>query len=160
VVVCETSSRSSRLSRTSKKKRENRFENKFLKGRNSTMKKKNFQENGIHYTQVGDYFLPDLRLPEAEKRPIGVWGERHRRYLKEHHRVCYYNLLTSAKLDACLADIEEQAETLFLRLVEELAEKEGVTERLKADDPASWVRQMNNIFQRVREIVNAEMIYI
>ena len=119
-----------------------------------------FEQLGGTYTQTGDYLLPDLSLP-AEKEPgnVGVWALRHKRYLKQHHKVLYYNLLTSGKLDSYLADIEEQAQQLFLRLVKELAEKEGVTEQLKAADPMVWVRQMNNIRNRATEIVNNEVIY-
>ena len=119
-----------------------------------------FEQLGGTYTQVGDYLLPDLSLP-VEKEPgnIGVWALRHKRYLKQHHKVLYYNLLTSGKLDSYLADIEEQAQQLFLLLVKEYAEKEAVTEQLKAADPMVWVRQMNNIRNRATEIVNNEVIY-
>ena len=119
-----------------------------------------FAQLGGTYTQTGDYLLPDLSLP-AEKEPgnVGVWALRHKRYLKQHHKVLYYNLLTSGKLDSYLADIEEQAQQLFLRLVKEYAEKEAVTEQLKAADPMVWVRQMNNIRNRATEIVNNEVIY-
>ncbi len=119
-----------------------------------------FEQLGGTYTQTGDYLLPDLSLP-AEKEPgnVGVWALRHKRYLKQHHKVLYYNLLTSGKLDSYLADIEEQAQQLFLRLVKEYAEKEAVTEQLKAADPMVWVRQMNNIRNRATEIVNNEVIY-
>lgn len=119
-----------------------------------------FEQLGGTYTQTGDYLLPDLSLP-AEKEPgnIGVWALRHKRYLKQHHKVLYYNLLTSGKLDSHLADIEEQAQQLFLRPVKELAEKEGVTEQLKAVDNMVWVRRMNNIRNRAAEMVNNEVIY-
>lgn len=119
-----------------------------------------FEQLGGTYKQVGNYLLPDLSLP-AEKEPghIGVWALRHKRYLKQHHKVLYYNLLTSGKLHSHLADIEEQAQQLFLRLVKEYAEKEGVTEQLKVTDPMAWVRQMNNIRNRATEIVNIEVIY-
>ena len=119
-----------------------------------------FEQLGGTYTQTGDYLLPDLSLP-AEKEPgnVGVWALRHKRYLKQHHKVLYYNLLTSGKLHSHLADIEEQAQQLFLRLVKELAEKEGVTEQLKSADQMAWVRQMNNIRNRATEIVNNEAIY-
>ena len=119
-----------------------------------------FEQLGGTYTQVGDYLLPYLSLPaEKETGNIGVWALRHKRYLKQHHKVLYYNLLTSGKLDSHLADIEEQAQQLFLRLVKELAEKEGVTEKLKAENAMLWVRQMNNIRNRATEIVNNEVIY-
>ena len=119
-----------------------------------------FEQLGGTYTQTGDYLLPDLSLP-AEKEPgnVGVWALRRKRYLKQYHKVLYYNLLTSGKLDSHLADIEEQAQQLFLRLVKELAEKEGVTEKLKAENAMLWVRQMNNIRNRATEIVNNEVIY-
>ena len=91
-----------------------------------------FEKMGGTYTQVGDYLLPDLKLPEEEQQPIGVWGQRHRRYLKEHHRATYATLLTSGKLNGYLADIDRQAEEMFSRLVKQMAEMEGVTEELKA----------------------------
>ena len=112
------------------------------------------------YTQVGDYMLPDLLLAEEEKEAnIGIWAMQHKRYLKQHHKVLYYNLLTSGKLNSYLADIEQQAQQLFLRLVKDLAEKENVTEELKATDMMLWVQRMNNIRNRATEIVNAELIY-
>lgn len=117
-----------------------------------------FEQNGGTYTMQGDYRLPDITLPPEEERPIGIWGQRRLRYLKQHHKVLYYNLLTSGKLHSHLADTEEQAQALFSRLVKELAEKEGVTEQLKATDQMKWVRQMNNIRNRVTEIINAEKI--
>ena len=119
-----------------------------------------FEEMGGTYTQVGDYYLPDLKLPEEEKRAnIGVWGMRHKRFLKENHRVLYANLMTSGKLVTYLDDIEQQATAMFLRLVKELAEKEDVTEELKAADQMLWVQKMNNIRNRATEIVNAELIF-
>ena len=120
-----------------------------------------FEQLGGTYTQIGDYLLPDLSLPaEKDDRPIGIWGQRRLRYLKQYHKVIYYNLLTSGKLHSHLADTEEQAQQLFLRLVKEYAEKEGVTERLKSADPRAWVRQMNNIRSRVIEVVNAEVVFV
>ena len=119
-----------------------------------------FEQTGGTYTQVGDYMLPDLLPAEEEKEAnIGVWAMRHKRYLKQHHKVLYYNLLTSGKLNSYLADIEQQAQQLFLRLVKDLAEKENVTEEVKANDMMLWVRMMNNIHNRATEIVNAELIY-
>ena len=118
-----------------------------------------FEQSGGTYTMQGDYRLPNLTLPAEEERHIGVWGQRRLRYLKQYHKVIYYNLLTSGKLHSHLADTEEQAQQLFLRLVKEYAEKEGVTEQLKATDPMAWVRQMNNIRNRATEIVNNEVIY-
>lgn len=119
-----------------------------------------FEQFGGAYTMQGDYRLPNITLPAEEERPIGVWGKHRLRYLKQHHKALYYNLLTSGKLHSHLADIEEQAQQLFLRLVKELAEKEGVTEQLKAADQMAWVRRMNNIRSRVTEVVNAEVIFV
>ena len=120
-----------------------------------------FEQLGGTYTQQGDYLLPNLALPaEKETGNIGVWALRHKRYLKQHHKVLYYNLLTSGKLDSYLADIEQQAQQLFLRLVKELAEKEGVTEQLKAADQMAWVRKMNNIRNLAAEIVNVEVVIV
>ena len=118
-----------------------------------------FEKMGGTYTQVGDYLLPDLKLPEEEQQPIGVWGQRHRRYLKEHHRSTYTTLFTNGKLNSYLADIDRQAEAMFLRLVKQMAEAEGVTEQLKADNQMEWVCRMNNIRNRAMEIVNTELIY-
>lgn len=119
-----------------------------------------FENNGGAYMQAGDYLLPNLSLPAEEKETnIGVWGMRHKRYLKQNHKVHYYNLLTSGKLDSYLADIEKQAQNLFSRLVKDLAEKENVTEKLKSDSPILWVRKMNNIRNRAMEIVNEQVIY-
>jgi len=124
------------------------------------MAKTIFEEMGGTYTRVGDYYLPNLKLPEEEKQAnIGVWGMRHKRFLRENHRVLYANLMTSGKLVAYIDDIEQQATTMFLRLVKELAEKENVTEELKATDQMLWVRKMNNIRNRATEIVNAEIIF-
>ena len=119
-----------------------------------------FEQTGGTYTQVGDYMLPDLLPAEEEKEAnIGVWGMRHKRYLKQNHKVLYYNLLTSGKLNSYLADIEQQAQNLFSRLVKDLAEKENVTEELKATDMMLWVQKMNNIRNRATEKVNADIIY-
>lgn len=119
-----------------------------------------FEQMGGEYTQQGDYCLPNLTLPTEEERPIGVWGQRRLNYLKHHRKVLYYNLLTSGKLHSHLADVEEQAQELFLQLVKEYAENEGITEQLKANDQMEWVRRMNNIRERVIEVVNNELIYI
>ena len=125
------------------------------------MAKTIFEQMGGTYTQVGSYLLPDLKLPEEEKQAnIGVWGMRRKRFLKENHRVIYANLMTSGKLVAYLDDIEQQATDMFLRLVKELAEKENVTEELKATDQMLWVQKMNNIRNRATEIVNAVLIYM
>ena len=118
-----------------------------------------FEQSGGTYTMQGDYRLPNLTLPAEEERPIGVWGQRRLRYLKQHHKVLYYNLLTSGKLNSHLADIEEEAQSIFSRLVKEYAEKEGVTKQLKKENPIEWIRRMNNIKMRVREMVNSEVIF-
>ena len=124
------------------------------------MAKTIFEKAGGTYTQVGDYMLPDLLPAEEEKEAnIGVWAMRHKRYLKQNHKVRYYNLLTSGKLNSYLVDIEQQAQDLFLRLVNDLAEKENVTEKLKATDMMLWVQKMNNICNRATEKVNADIIY-
>lgn len=113
----------------------------------------------ITYTMQGDYLLPNLTLPEQKNKEIGVWGQRHKRYLLNHHKVRYYNLLTSCKLIDYLADINEQAENMYQSLVTKLAEQEGVTEQLKAENSMLWIQQVNNIQNRAREFVNAEIIY-
>ena len=118
-----------------------------------------FEQLGGTYTRQGDYRLPDVCLPPEEERPIGIYGQRRRAYLKEHHRVLYYNLLTAGTLDSHLEDIEAQAQELFLRLVNQYADAEGVTERLKASDPQAWVRKMNSIRHRANEIVMQEIVY-
>ena len=119
-----------------------------------------FEQTGGTYTQVGDYMLPDLLPAEEEKEAnIGVWGMRHKRYLKQNHKVRYYNLLTRGELNSYLADIEQQAQQLFLRLVKDLAEKENVKEKFKADNQMLWVQKMNNIRNQATEIINAELIY-
>ena len=115
--------------------------------------------NKITYTKQGDYLLPNLKLPEQPKVEIGIWGKRHLRYIRQHHKIRYTNLLTRCKLTAYLADIDEQAEDMFFRLVKQLAEKEGVTEQLKAENQMLWVKRMNYIRNRATEIVNAELIY-
>lgn len=114
----------------------------------------------ITYTQQGDYLLPNLKLPEQPKVEIGIWGKRHLRYLKNHHPIIYTNLLTSCKLTAHLADIDREANEMFNRLVKQLAEQEGVTEQLKAENQILWVRRMNNIRNRAEEFVNSELIYV
>ena len=124
------------------------------------MEKSLFEQIGGTYTQVGDYLLPDLTLPPEEERPIGVWGQRHARYLKQHHKILFYSLLTRGKLNAYLAEIDRQAEDMFSRLVKQTAECEGVTEQLKAENQMEWVRRMNNIRNRSAEIINHELILI
>ena len=117
------------------------------------------KKTGISYTLQGDYYLPNLILPTEEIKPIGVWGQRHRHYLKEHRKATYTTLLTSSKLSGYLADIDEQAEEMFSRLVNQIAEREGVTEQLKANHQMSWISAMNNIRNRATEIVNTDLIY-
>lgn len=123
------------------------------------MAKTIFEQTGGTYTMQGDYCLPDLTLPAEEERPIGVWAQHRLRYLKQHHKILYYNLLTSGKLQSHLADVEEEAQTLFLRLVKQYAEREGATEQLKAENPMEWVQKMNNIHNRVAETVCADLIF-
>ena len=117
------------------------------------------ERTGLKYELVGDYYLiAGDDEPEGDP-PIGIWGQRHLRYLKEHHRVHYANLLTSGELNAYLADIDRQAEELFLRLVKQMADAEGITETLKANDQMEWVRRMNNVLNRATELLTAELIY-
>ena len=124
------------------------------------MAKTIFEEMGGTYVQQGDYLIPCLTLPtEKETKSIGIWGQRHKRCLKQEHKVLYMNLLTSGKLNSYLANIDEQAEAMFSRLVNQIAEREGVTEQLKADNQIVWVAQMNNIFNRAIETVNNDLIY-
>ena len=113
----------------------------------------------ITYTQQGDYLLPDLKLPEQPKVEIGIFGKRHLRYLERNRKILYTNLLTKGKLTVYLAEIDEQAENMFDRLVRQLAEREGVTEHLKAENQMLWVKQMNSIRNSAEEIVNHELIY-
>ena len=123
--------------------------------------KKNFTDKrtGVSYTLHGDYYLTNLELPAEEQQPLGIWGQRHLRHLKQNRRVLYTNLLTSGKLNSYLADIDRQAKEMFSRLVKELSEEEGISEELKATDQMLWVQKMNNIRNRATEIVNAELIY-
>lgn len=115
------------------------------------------ENNGLWYELQGDYYIPCLKLPE-EQQPIGVWGQRHLRYIKQNRKVLYLNLLTSGNLNSYLADLDKQSEDMYFRLVKQMAEREGVTEQLKADNQMEWVSRMNNIRSRVFEIVNAELI--
>lgn len=117
------------------------------------------EKTGISYTLHGDYYLPDLTLPAEKEKPIGIWGQRHLSYLKEHKRLIYLNLLTSGRLNEYLASIDEQAEELFFRLVKEYADRQGVMERLKAENQLEWVGKMGNIRACAREVVNTEIIY-
>lgn len=123
------------------------------------MAKTIFEQMGGTYTMQGDYCLPNLTLPAEEECPIGMWAQRRRQYLKQYHKILYYNLLTSGKLRSHLADVEEEAQSLFLRLVKEYAEQEGVTEQLKAENPTEWVQKMNNIRNRAAETVHADLIF-
>ena len=108
------------------------------------------EKNGLWYELQGDYYIPCLKLPE-EQQPIGIWGHRHLRYIKQNRKVLYFNLFTSGKLNGYLADIDKQAEDMFSRLVKQIAEREGVTEQLKADNQMEWVARMNNIRSRATE---------
>ena len=117
------------------------------------------ERTGLKYELVGDYYLIAGDDEPEEDRPIGIWGQRHLRYLREHHRVRYANLLTSGELNAYLADIDRQAEELFLRLVKQMADAEGITETLKASDQMEWVGRMNNVRSRAFEIVEVDIIY-
>ena len=119
-----------------------------------------FEQMGGTHKQQGDYFIPCLTLPTEEQVEIGVWGQRHLRYVKQHHKVRYINLLTSGKLNSYLADIDKQAEDMFFWLVKQMAKREGVTEKLKADNQMEWVARMNNIRSRATEIVNENIICI
>ena len=121
---------------------------------------KELENQKLNYVTQGDYCLPCIRTKEQNELHIGVWANRHRQYLKQHHRIRYYNLLTSEKLYPYLADIEEQAEAMFSQLVKSLAEKENVTEKLKVDNPMLWVQKMNNIRNRAMKIVDSEVIFV
>ena len=118
-----------------------------------------FEQMGGTYREENGYLIPNLSLPDEEQVEIGVWGQRHLRYIKQHHKVLYTNLLTSGKLNGYLADLDKQAEDMFFRLVKRMAEREGVTEKLKADNQMEWVARMNNISSRATEIVNHDIIY-
>ena len=123
------------------------------------MKKTIFEEIGGTYIRHGDYLIPCLTLPEEEQRFIGVWGQRHKRYLKEHKEAVYITLLTRGRLNSYLADIEEQAQERFERIVDQMKQAQGITEQLKAENQMEWVVRMNNIKMCAREVVNAELIY-
>ena len=119
-----------------------------------------YEETGGTYTRQGDYELPNLKIPPEKEIEIGVWGQQYRRYLKQRHRIRYYNLLTSGTLNRHLAEVDQQAEWMFTSLVSALSKQENVTEKLKANCPMEWVQKMNNIRNRAAEIVNNEWIYI
>ena len=118
------------------------------------------EKNGLWYAKQGDYYLPELALLPEEEKPIGIWGKRHLRYLKENKQLVYINLLTSGRLKEYLASMDEQAEDMFSRLVKEHADRQGVTEQLKAENQLLWVQKMNNIRMCVRELVSNEFIYV
>ena len=117
------------------------------------------EKNGLWYELQGDYYIPCLKIPEEQQQPIGIWGQRHLRYIKQHRKVLYLNLLTSGKLNGYLADLDKQAEDMFFRLVKQMAEREGVTETLKAENQMEWVGRLNNIRNRAMETVNRDIIY-
>ena len=123
------------------------------------MTKSNFEKNGGTYTKIGDYLIPDLLPPEEQNIHIGVFGMRHKRYLMENQRVTFNIMQMNGTLWECLADIDKQAEEMFLRLVNDMAKTEGITEQLKAKNQMLWVQKMNNIRNRATEIINAELIY-
>ena len=118
------------------------------------------ESNGLWYELQGEYYLPCLTLPPEEEKPIGIWGQRHKRYLKEHKKATYTTLLTSGKLNAYLAEIDEQAQERFERLIEGMMQAQGITERLKADNALEWIQRMNNIRASVIETVNSELIFV
>ena len=123
------------------------------------MKQTLFEQSGGTYTRQGDYMLPDVKLPDQPEFEIGVWGNRLRQYLKQRHRIKYYNMLTQCTLYPHLADVERRAQRMFDDLVDQIAKQEGITEQLKADDMTAWVKQMNNIRNRVQEIILREIVY-
>ena len=122
-------------------------------------KRINDEQNGLWYELQGNYYLPCLSLPEEEQKPVGIWGQRHLRYIKEHKRSFYTNLLTSCKLNSYLADIDKRARFLFDETVKSLAEKENLTEKLKSENAILWVQKINNIRNRATEIVNNQIIF-
>ena len=117
------------------------------------------KKNGLWYELQGDYYLLCLKLPEGEQQPVGLWGQRHLRYIKQNRKVFYLNLLTSGKLNGYLSGLDKQAEDMFFRLVKQMAEREDVTEELKASDQMEWVRRMNNIRNRAEEVIKTTLIY-
>ncbi len=118
------------------------------------------EKNGLWYELQGDYYIPCLKLPEKEQQPIGIWGQRHLRYIKQNRKVLYLNLLTSGKLNSYLAEIDQQAEDIFFRLVKQMAEREGVSETLKSENQMEWVQRINSIRNRAIEIVNTGIIFV
>lgn len=123
------------------------------------MEKTIFGQMGGSYHEENGYLIPNLTLPPEEERPIGIWGQRHRRYLKERHRIVYFNLMTSGKLNSFLADIDRQAEDMFFRLVKQMAERDGITETLKSENQIEWVKRMNNIRNAAQEVILKDLIY-
>jgi hypothetical protein len=117
------------------------------------------KKNGLWYELQGDYYIPCLKLPEEEQQPIGLWGQRHFQYIKQQRKVIYTNLLTSGKLNRYLSDLDKQAEEMFSLLVKQMAEREGVSEKLKADNQMEWIGRINNIYNRATEIIQNEIIY-
>ena len=117
------------------------------------------EKNGLWYELQGDYYIPCLKLPEEKQQPIGVWGQRHLRYIKQNRKVLYLNMLTSGKMNGYLADLDKQAEEMFSRLVKQMAEREGVTEHLKAKNQMEWVARINNIRNRAIEVVNTAIVF-
>lgn len=118
------------------------------------------EKNGLWYELQGDYYIPCIKLPEKEQQPIGIWGQRHLQYIKQNRKVLYLNLLTSGKLNSYLVEIDQQAEDMFFRLVKQMAEREGVSETLKAENQMEWVQRINSIRNRAIEIVNTGIIYV
>ena len=117
------------------------------------------EQNGLWYELQGDYYLPCLKLPEEPEVHVGIWGQRHRRYLKGHHKVLYTSLFTSGKLNSYLADIDRQAEEMFSRLIKQMAESENINKELKATNTTAWIGKMNNVRNRAAEVVSEEIIY-
>ena len=118
------------------------------------------EKNGLWYELQGDYYIPCLKLPEKEQQPIGIWGQRHLRYIKQHRRIFYANLMTTGQLNSHLVEIDRGAEEMFERLVGQMAQAEGITEGLKAANQMAWVGKMNSVRNRAMEIVNADLIYV
>lgn len=117
------------------------------------------ENNGLWYELQGDYYIPCLTIPEEEQQPIGVWGQRHLRYIREYRKELYNSLFLDSKLNSYLTDLDAQAEDTFFRMVKELAEKKGVTEKLKAENQMLWVQQMNAVRETATEIINNNLIY-
>lgn len=119
-----------------------------------------YEETGGTYTRQGDYELPNLKVSPEKETEIGVWGQRYRRYLKQYHKIRYYNLLTAGTLNEHLAEVDQQAERMFQSVVAALSEQENVTEKLKADRPMEWVQTTNSIRNRAAEIVNSGLVFV